>query len=139
MIKKKNISKEDIDTWQKFIKNPSNIIDKDNIHLEKQSNNKRFKFDLHGLSLNEANQKVKEIILMCIHKNYKEILFVTGKGLHSDTDRNVYVSKNLSKLKYSVPHFIKLNLDLSKHILSISPAEKSEGGNGAIIIKLKKL
>ena len=29
MIKKKNISQEDINTWNSFIKNPSGITDKD--------------------------------------------------------------------------------------------------------------
>ena len=43
------------------------------------------------------------------------------------------------KLKYSVPEYIKSDLDLSKHIVSISNADKIDGGDGAIIIKLKKL
>ena len=87
----------------------------------------------------DANHKVKEIILSCVKKNYKEILFITGKGIHSNTDKDVYISKDLSKLKYSVPEFIKSDLDLSKHILSVSNADLSDGGDGAIIIKLKRL
>ena len=139
MIKKKNISQEDINTWKDYIKNPTGITDKDNIQQDSQSNHHRFKYDLHGFTLLEANKKVKEIILSCVKKNYKEILFITGKGIHSNTDKNVYVSKDLSKLKYSVPEYIKSNLDLSKHIVSISNADKTDGGEGAIIIKLKKL
>jgi hypothetical protein len=42
-------------------------------------------------------------------KKYKEILLITGKGLHSNTDNDAFVSKDLSKLKYSVPEFIKTN------------------------------
>ena len=79
------------------------------------------------------------MILSCVKKNYKEILFITGKGIHSNTDKDVYISKDLSKLKYSVPEFIKSDLDLSKHILSVSNADLSDGGDGAIIIKLKRL
>ena len=139
MIKKKNISQEDINTWKNYIKNPADITDKDNTLKDNQSNHYRFKYDLHGFTLLEANEKVKEIILLCVKKNYKEILFITGKGIHSDTDKDVYVSKDLSKLKYSVPEYIKSNLDLSKHIVSISNADKRDGGDGAIIIKLKKL
>ena len=96
-------------------------------------------FDLHGFTLIEANYKVKEIILSCVKKNYKEILFITGKGIHSNTEKDVYVSKDLSKLKFSVPQFIKSDLDLSKYILSISNADLADGGDGAIIIKLKNL
>ena len=77
--------------------------------------------------------------MSCVKKNYKEILFITGKGIHSNTEKDVYVSKDLSKLKFSVPQFIKSDLDLSKYILSISNADLADGGDGAIIIKLKNL
>ena len=139
MIKKKNISQEDINTWKNYIKNPTGITDKDNIQKDSSSNHRRFKYDLHGFTLLEANEKVKEIILLCLKENYKEILFITGKGIHSNTEKNVYASKDLSKLRYSVPEYIKSDLDLSKHIVSISSADKIDGGDGAIIIKLKKL
>ena len=139
MIKKKNISQEDIDTWKNYIKGPTDITDKDSIQNANSSNQNRFKYDLHGFTLDEASEKVKEIILLCVKKNYKEILLVTGKGIHSNTENNVYASKDLSKLRYSVPEYIKSNLDLSKHIVSISNANKIDGGDGAIIIKLKKL
>ena len=139
MIKKKNISQEDINTWKNYIKSPNDITDKDNIQNDGKSNQSRFKYDLHGFTLLEANEKVKEIILLCVKKNYKEILLITGKGIHSNVEQNVYASRDLSKLKYSVPEYIKSNLDLSKHIVSISNADKRDGGDGAIIIKLKKL
>ena len=139
MIKKKNISQEDINTWQSYIKSPTDITDKDNIQDDSKSHQNRFKYDLHGFTLIEANEKVKEIILSCVKKNYKEILLITGKGIHSNNEKDVYVSKDLSKLRYSVPEYIKLDLDLSKYVLSISNATKIDGGDGAIIIKLKKL
>ena len=139
MIKKKNISQEDINTWKNYIKSPTDIIDKDNIQDDSKSHNNRYKYDLHGFTLLEANEKVKEIILLCVKKNYKEILLITGKGIHSNTEKDVYTSKDLSKLRYSVPEYIKSDLDLSKHIVSISNANDIDGGNGAIIIKLKKL
>tara|TARA_B100001250_G_C19602056_1_gene701067 strand:+ start:295 stop:714 length:420 start_codon:yes stop_codon:yes gene_type:complete len=139
VIKKKNISQEDINTWKNYIKNPTDIIDKDSSQKVNLSNNHRFVFDLHGFTLVDANKKVKEIILSCAKKNYKEILFITGKGIHSNTEKDVYVSKDLSKLKYSVPQFIKSDSDLSKFILSTSQADLADGGDGAIIVKLKRL
>ena len=139
MIKKKNISQKDINTWKNYIKNPTDITDKDNIQKDGQSHNHRFNYDLHGFTLLEANERVKEIILLCVKKNYKEILLITGKGIHSKIEKDVYASKDLSKLKYSVPEYIKSDLDLSKHIVSISNANDIDGGDGAIIIKLKKL
>ena len=140
MIKKKDISKEDIDTWENYIKNPSDVFDKDqNNILNNRNNNKRFRYDLHGYTLLEANKKVKELILFCVKKKYQEILLITGKGIHSNIEKDVYSSRDLSKLKFSVPEFINSDQDLSKHIISINNANNSEGGDGAIIIRLKSL
>ena len=139
MIKKKNISQEDINAWKNYIKNPTDITDKDSSNKVNLSNKPRFIFDLHGYTLVDANKKVREIILSCVKKNYKEVLFITGKGIHSNTEKNVYASKDLSKLKYSVPQFIKSDLDLSRNVLSISQADLADGGDGAIVVKLKRL
>ena len=107
MIKKKDLSKEDNEAWQSYIKNPTDVYDKD---LGKKSINRkvRFKFDLHGFTLDEANKKVKEIIISCSNNRYREILLITGKGLHSTSGEDTYVSSDLSKLRYSVPEFIGL-------------------------------
>ena len=139
MIKKKDISQEDTNTWENYIKNPTDIVDKDSTQTVSLTNDYRFIYDLHGFTLIDANHKVKEIILTCAKGNYKEILFITGKGIHSNTEKDVYVSKDLSKLKYSVPQFIKSDLELSNHISSISNADLADGGDGAIVVKLKKL
>ena len=139
MIKKKDLSKEDINTWKTYIKNPSDIYDKDRNSLQNQERKDRFTFDLHGYTLDEANLKVRDLIITCAKNKYKEILLITGKGLHSNSDGNAYVSKNLSKLKYSVPEFIKSNEELSKLIISLSDADLKDGGEGAILIKLKNL
>ena len=139
MIKKKNISQEDINAWNNYIKNPTDITDKDSSNKANFSNKHRFIFDLHGFTLVDANKKVREIILSCVKKNYKEVLFITGKGIHSNTEKDVYVSKDLSKLKFSVPEFINSDLDLSRNISSISQADSADGGDGAIVVKLKRL
>ena len=139
MSKKKDLSKEDKKTWETYIKNPSDLFDKEKNLFQDKKRKERFKYDLHGYSLDEANQKVKEIIISCVNNNYREILFITGKGLHSTTDSNSYVSKKFSKLKYSVPDFIQNNNELKKLIVSISDVDRIDGGEGAFLIKLKNL
>jgi len=67
------------------------------------------------------------------------LLIITGKGIHSKSDKDTYISKDLGKLKFSVPEFIKSDPELSKLITSVSEAEVKDGGAGAILIKLKKL
>ena len=138
MNKKKDLSHEDKQTWENYIKDPLDIYDKDN-NNQKRIRKGRFKFDLHGFTLDEANIKVKEILFFCIKNKYKELLLITGKGLHSTSDKGVYVSKDLGKLKFSVPEFIKSDHETSKLIVSINEAEVKDGGEGAILIKLKNL
>ena len=138
MIKKKDPSQEDKKTWEEYIKNPSDIYDKDQGASNSVQRRERYKFDLHGFTLDEANNKVKEIIEYCLKNKFKELLLITGKGIHSTSDEDAYISKNLGKLKYSVPEFIKTS-ELRKFIISINEAEKKDGGEGAIIIRLKNL
>ena len=138
MNKKKDLSREDVKVWEEYTKNPSDIYDKER-NLKVSKRNKRFKFDLHGFTLEEANLKVKELIFFCSMKSYREILFITGKGIHSTNDQNIYSSKDLVKLKFSGPEFIKSDQELTKLIISIEEADVKDGGEGAILIKLKNL
>ena len=81
---------------------------------------------------------MKEIIISCSEKNYREILLITGKGLHSRDD-DVYKSSKLSKLRYSVPEYINSEPEISKLIISVVNPSQNDGGDGALLIKLKKL
>jgi len=139
VIKKKDLDQDDKITWEEYIKNPSDIYDKDKNYSKENQRKERFKYDLHGYTLEDANRKVKEIILLCKENKYKEILLITGKGLHSTNDKDIYVSKNLGTLRYSVPEFIKSNEELYNFIISIKEADIKDGGSGAILIKLKNL
>ena len=139
MIEKKNLSAAEEKIWENYTKDPSDIYDKEKSNSSSSLQKERFKFDFHGFTLNEANTKVKELILLCVKKKYKEILLITGKGLHSTTDSDTYVSKSLSKLKFSVPEFIKTNEELNKYVISISDAQRKDGGEGALLIKLRDL
>ena len=139
MIKKNDLSQGDKKAWEDFIENPNDIYDKDNPKAENINRRNRFKFDLHGFTLDEANKKVKEIILFCSKKKFREILLITGKGIHSTNEKDIYVSRELGKLKYSVPEFINSDQELNDLIISINEAAIQDGGEGAILIKLKKL
>ena len=136
---KRKISDKDKKDWQNFISNKEKISNKD-LYL---SNNKIEKkiiktIDLHGFSLENANNVIEEFIIQCFKKNVNKIIVITGKGLRSKSIRNPYVSKDLSILKYSVPDFIKLKPNLMKIIKKIEEAEIEDGGGGAFYIFLKK-
>ena len=123
MTNKKDLSLEDKNTWQDYIKNPSDVYDKDRSKSFTNKVKDRFKFDLHGYTLSGANTKVKELIISCIENNFKEILLITGKGIHSTNEKDIYVSKDLGKLKFSF-QYINSDEELSKYILSLEEANE---------------
>ena len=136
MIKK--LSDKDKKDWESFVKSNEKIYSKD--LSEKTNFNKKIlikTIDLHGYSLENANKTISEYIKWCFSENIKRLVVITGKGLRSNTQNDPYVSKDLSILKYSVPEFIKSNLDLMKLIKEIKIADEEEGGSGAFVISLK--
>ena len=135
-FKKKNSDQED---WEEFLNNPSHIFDKENLENKNQKILSRYKFDFHGYSIDDANKKIEELISRSLEKGVGELLIVTGKGIHSNKKDDVYISKDYSKLQNTLPEFIKNNPELSAKIKIIKKAPKEFGGDGAIIIKLKKL
>ena len=131
------ISDKDKKDWEDFLSKDESLPDKDSKYTKKEII-KTQKFDLHGYSLEEANSKVESLINDSYKKGIKKLVIITGKGLHSENERNPYVSKNLGILKFSVPDYIKKNSELMNKILNISEAEIEDGGSGALYIFLKK-
>ena len=131
------ISNKDKSDWEKFITSEEKVIDKDSKSNLKNSQNSKY-IDLHGYTLEEANKIIEKLIIESYLKKIKKIIVVTGKGLHSQNEKNPYVSKELSILKNSIPEFIKTNPDLVKLINKIEEASIEDGGSGAFYIYLKK-
>ena len=131
------ISNKDIKDWEDFLSKNENLPDKDTYHKKKYIE-KINTFDLHGYSLNEANKKIKELIYDSFKNKITKLIIVTGKGLHSQNEKNPYVSKDLSILKYSVPEFISNNKNLMKIIYEMKDAKIEDGGSGAFYVFLKK-
>ena len=132
-----NISDKDKKDWKNFLERNEKLPNKD---LEKKNN--RFhitkSLDLHGLTLDEANIKVENFITDCFDRKISKVIIVTGKGLHSQNDKDPYISEKFGILKNSVPDFIKNNPSLMAKTKSITSAEISDGGSGAFYIFLKK-
>ena len=95
--------------------------------------------DLHGFSLENANNVIEKFIVQCFEKGVKKIIVITGKGLRSKNSENPYISKDLSILKYSVPDFIRSNHNLMKIIKKVEEASTKDGGQGAFYIYLKQI
>jgi len=133
----KKISDKDKKDWENFLSSKEKLSDKDQKNIEKKYY-KIKSIDLHGYTLEEANKSIQDFINKSYEANINKLIVVTGKGLHSNNEKDPYVSKDLSILKYSVPEFIKNNIELKKKISEISNAKIEDGGDGAFYIYLKK-
>ena len=138
MKKKNSVTSKDKKDWDVFTKQMGNISAKESDFLkENVLINKVKKLDLHGSSLVEANERVKNFIIESFNSGYKKLLVITGKGLRSKSSGNPYLSETLSTLKYAVPEYIRNDESLNKKITRISEADLKDGGTGAIYIFLK--
>ena len=133
----KKISDKDKKDWQNFLSKKEKLPVKDKEATQKK-NSKVFKFDLHGYSLKDANNKVEDIIQKSYDSGIKKIVLITGKGLHSQNEKDPYISKDLGILKNSVPEYIKSNAQLMNKINDIADANIEDGGSGAFYIYLKR-
>ena len=134
---KKKISNKDIKDWQNFLSNDEPLPNKDQNNIV-MKNIKVKSFDLHGYSLDQANIEIQDFIETSYNKGISKIKIITGKGLHSDNEKDPYISKDFGILKNSVPEFIKNNRNLMSMITDIKSADIENGGEGAFYITLKK-
>jgi DNA-nicking Smr family endonuclease len=133
-----NISDKDKKDWNQFINSTEKLPDKDLKNIKKKNKETR-SIDLHGFTLDEANKTIENFINKAFSENIKKLIVVTGKGLHSENEKDPYVSKDLGILKYSVPEFINNNKELMDLIREIKDAKIEDGGSGAFYIYLKRL
>ena len=131
------ISNKDKEDWLEFIEGKEKLVDKD-LKFQKNIIHKTRSVDLHGCTLEEANKFIKDFIEKSYKDKVSKLIVITGKGLHSDKEKNPYVSKDFSILKYSVPEFINKDKNLMDIIMEIKEAKIEDGGSGAFYIYLKK-
>ena len=132
-----NISEKDKKDWENFLSKKDKLPNKD-VKIDKKITFKTRSIDLHGYTLEEANKYIESFIIKSYQENINKLIVVTGKGIHSQNEKDPYVSKDLSILKYSVPEFISNNKNLMKIIYEIKDAKIEDGGSGAFYIFLKK-
>jgi len=132
-----NITEKDKKDWENFLSKNEKLPNKD-FKIDKKITFKTKSIDLHGYSLEEANKSIENFIVTSYQEKINKLIVVTGKGIHSQNEKDPYVSKDLSILKYSVPEFISNNKNLMKIIYEMKDAKIEDGGSGAFYIFLKK-
>ena len=134
----KKLSHKDKKDWQNFLESSEKLDNKDKETLDHSDRIKEKVIDLHGFTLEEANQKVSEFIQDCYDRNVIKINIITGKGLRSKNLDDPYQSKDLSILKHSVPKYIKENPQLMSKIIKIDQQAVDSPSKGNFEIYLKK-
>ena len=132
-----NISNKNKKDWENFINSNERLPNKD-FQFQVKKTKKTRSIDVHGYTLDEANKAIEHFINKAYVDNVYRVIVVTGKGLHSNNEKDPYVSKDLGILKYSVPEFILNNKVLMNKISEIVDAKIADGGEGAFYIFLKK-
>ena len=132
-----NISETDKKDWENFLSKNEKLPNKD-FKKDIKLSFKTRSIDLHGYTLEEANKSIENFIIKSYQEKINKLVVVTGKGIHSQTEKDPYVSKDLSILKFSVPEFISSNKNLMKIIYEMKDAKIEDGGAGAFYIFLKK-
>ena len=92
------------------------------------------KLDLHGFTLEESKKKVAGFILRNYKFNKRLLLIITGKGHRLSVSQGW---RGIGKLKENVPIWLE-SIQLSKYILWSDSAGPENGGEGAIMVYLKK-
>ena len=134
----KKLSDKDKKDWQNFLESSEKLDNKDKETLDHSERIEGKVIDLHGFTLEEANQKVSEFIQECYDQNVIKINIITGKGLRSKNLDDPYQSKDLSILKHSVPNYIKDNPQLMSKIIKIDHQAVDSPSKGSFEIYLKK-
>ena len=134
----KKLSDKDKKDWRNFLESSEKLENKDKETLDHQNRIGEKVIDLHGLTLEEANQKVSEFIQDSYDQNVIKVNIITGKGLRSKNLDDPYQSKDLSILKHSVPNYIKDNPQLMSKIIKIDQQAVDSPSKGNFEIYLKK-
>ena len=134
----KKITDKDKKDWNNFTTGKDKVQDKDNLNIQFKEKEFLKSIDLHGYTLDQANQTISQFIEKCHHEGVSRINVITGKGLRSKNKEDPFKSNDLSILKYSVPNFIKNNSELMKKIKMIDFDSVNSSLKGSFDVILKK-
>ena len=134
-------------TTHKVFEKTKNFILSSEIKIQKNYINKKLKkgqiqinkkVDFHGYSLEEAKKLFLSTIVDCFMKNYRCILFITGKGLNQKKT-NMFQEKKLyyGKIRNEFLHWVSAQ-DVRSKILNVQQANLENGGDGAFFVYLRK-
>ena len=133
---KKKEDKEKFKTQFSYIENDEkDLLEKNTLKKIKRGRLKiESRLDLHGFTVEESKEKVFNFILSNYKSKKRLLLLITGKGQRLSVSEGW---RGTGKLKENVPLWLN-SVQLSKYILWFDSANRENGGEGALMIYLKK-
>jgi len=149
--KQKLVSKSKFKPKTKELNKPpekkKHITTLEKLRIEKSSINRKLKkgkikinkkIDFHGCSIEEAKELFLSTINECFLKNYRCILFVTGKGINKKLSDNPLEKKlYFGKIRNNFLRWTSIPTAQNK-ILNVQQANIENGGDGAFFVYLRK-
>ena len=143
----KTIEKSKRKKTYKVIEQTKNFVLPSEFKIQKTHINKKLKkgqilinkkVDFHGYSLIEAKELFLNTIINCFKKNYRCILFITGKGLNKKTTNSFRENKlYYGKIRNEFLSWVSAK-EVQSKILNIQQANQEHGGDGAFFVYLRK-
>ena len=131
----------------KIYEKANNVTTQQKTAIQKSGTNKKLKknkipinrkIDFHGCSLNEAKKIFFDTINDCFSKNYRCILFITGKGsIKKENDHPQDTMLYYGKIRNNFLNWANHNAVQYK-ILNVQQANTKSGGDGAFFVYLRK-
>ncbi|MAZ46705.1 MAG: hypothetical protein CMM98_03930 [Rickettsiales bacterium] len=133
--KTEQIKKIDTDFYYNINKEKSPLEKNTLIKIKRGKLKIESRLDLHGFTIEESKEKVVNFILGNYKSKKRLLLLITGKGKRLSVSEGW---RGTGKLKENVPMWLK-SVQLSKYILWFGYANPENGGEGALMVYLKKL
>ncbi|MEX1147326.1 MAG: Smr/MutS family protein [Sphingomonadales bacterium] len=94
------------------------------------------RLDLHGLTQNEAHDRLLRFLNGAVAQRLRVLLVITGKGSRTG-DRPAPGEPSAGVLRRSFKGWVRSSA-VSAHVMSIEPAHRSHGGGGAWYVILRR-
>ena len=131
----------------KIYEKTKNVTTQQKTAIQKSDINKKLKknkipinrkIDFHGCSLDEAKKIFFNTINDCFSKNFRCILFITGKGsIKKESDHPEDTRLYYGRIRNNFLDWANQNAAQSK-ILNVQQANTKTGGDGAFYVYLRK-
>jgi DNA-nicking Smr family endonuclease len=95
------------------------------------------RLDLHGLRQRDAHAALKRFIKEAQARGRKHVLIITGKGAALTASQSFYAEEERGVLRNAVPLWLA-EPELAALIVSVSPAPRRLGGDGALYVRVRR-